>query len=197
MEQSKLDRANEEQRNRDAGVPGDVDFIRMIQRFRAEEMPPAQPHLAAEEPMKICIAVRKRPVSSKEVRKHDHDCVSCGNPVVTVHDSKLRIDGISKYLDNVAFEFDQTFGEAETTDDIYAVCIEPLLPFVCRGAGRATVFAYGQTGSGKTYTMVGIQKRIAEDLFSTLADCPSLDVFVSFFEICALLLLAAGLCKAV
>ena len=33
-----------------------------------------------------------------------------------------------------------------------------------------TVFAYGQTGSGKTYTMGGIQRMIAEDVFAILAD---------------------------
>ena len=31
MEQNKIDRANEEQRNKDAGHPGDIDFQRMIQ----------------------------------------------------------------------------------------------------------------------------------------------------------------------
>jgi kinesin family member 2/24 len=96
MEQSKLDKANEEIRNKEAGIPGDVDFIRMISKYRAEEMAPPQPHLVPSDPMKICIAVRKRPISSKEVKRFDHDCVSCANPIVTVHDSKLKIDGISK-----------------------------------------------------------------------------------------------------
>jgi kinesin family protein 2/24 len=183
MEQNKIDRANEERANREAGHPGDIDFQRMIARHR-EEAEPAHPHHAPDEPMKICIAVRKRPISSREVKKYDHDSVSCGNPVVTVHDCKFRVDGISKYLDNVSFEVDHTFSEEESTADVYNYCIQPLIPFVTgRNAGRATVFAYGQTGSGKTFTMMGIQRYIAEDLFASIEGGAPLDVFVSFFEI--------------
>lgn len=183
MEQNKVDRANEEQRNREAGHPGDVDFQRMIQRYR-DEMASAQQHFCPDEPIKICIAVRKRPISSKEVKRHDHDSVTCSHPVVTVHDCKLRVDGISKYLDNVSFQFDHTFGEADSTDDIYLTCVQPLIPFITgKTAGRATVFAYGQTGSGKTFTMMGVQRFIAEDLFASLDAGAALEVFVSFFEI--------------
>ena len=46
--------------------------------------------------MKICICVRKRPVSSKEVARNDHDSVTCLHPEVVVHDCKLRVDGITK-----------------------------------------------------------------------------------------------------
>lgn len=45
--------------------------------------------------------------------RKDHDAVSCFNPEVTVHDCKLRVDGISKYLDSVGFRFDHAFGEEE------------------------------------------------------------------------------------
>lgn len=77
---------------------------------------------------------------------------------------------------------DHTFGEEDSTDDIYATCIQPLVPFVTgRAAGRATVFAYGQTGSGKTFTMVGVQRFLAEDMFRALQT--GTQVFVSFFEI--------------
>ena len=31
-----------------------------------------------------------------------------------MHDCKLRVDGISKYLDSVGFRFDHAFGEDET-----------------------------------------------------------------------------------
>ena len=61
--------------------------------------------------------------------------------------------------------------------------MQPLVDFVL-GGGRGTVFAYGQTGSGKTFTMMGIQKFIAEDLFLLLeASEENLQVFLSFFEI--------------
>lgn len=36
--------------------------------------------------------------------------------MVTVHDCKLRVDGISKYLDSVTFRFDHAFGDEVSTD---------------------------------------------------------------------------------
>ena len=77
-----------------------------------------------------------------------------------MHSAKLKVDGITKYLDHNQFHFDHSFDEAETTEDLYKYTTMPLVDFVVSGkGGRATCFAYGQTGSGKTYTMSGIQVR--------------------------------------
>ncbi len=186
MEQAKQDRAAEEQRNREMGTPGDVDFQRMIRVYRNNEAPPSQAHAPPGE-MKICILVRKRPISQKEIKRHDYDSVTCINPLVVVHDCKLKVDGISKYLDNTSFEFDHTFHEDDSTDDIYLYAVQPLVDFVLSG-GRATVFAYGQTGSGKTFTMQGIQGFVAEDLFALILKYEeeqnlSINIYVSYFEI--------------
>ena len=73
------------------------------------------------------------------------------------------------------------------------------------GGGRATVFAYGQTGSGKTFTMQGVQKFVADDLFYGLmaaaedaeaknSNIKSIEVYVTFFEICKLFLLIIYIC---
>ena len=179
MEAYKAEKAAEEVRNLKLGTPGDVDFQRMIRKYR-ETGPKEQPH-AKTANEKITICVRKRPISSKEVKKYDHDSVTCSNPTVTVHESKLKVDGISKYLDNTSFEVDHSFEEEDTTDDIYIHAVQPLIPFVLSG-GRGTVFAYGQTGSGKTYTMQGIQKHLVQDLFENL-DTSTTQVFISYFEI--------------
>ena len=138
MEQAKVDRAAEEQRNRESGTPGDVDFQRMIRQYRLTN-PAEKPHQISND--KICICVRKRPISEKEVNRQDHDSITCFNPVVAVHDCKLKVDGISKYLDNNLFQMDHTFHEDNTTEDIYLSSVEPLVDFVLDG-GRATVFAY-------------------------------------------------------
>jgi kinesin family protein 2/24 len=142
-----------------------------------------------EKEERICIAVRKRPVSSKEIAKNDYDSVTCLNPLVIVHDCKLRVDGITKYLDNTPFSVDHTFHEEDTTDDIYKYCVKSLVPFTVAG-GRGTVFAYGQTGSGKTYTMCHIQQMAIRDLYLLLEvrardrpDSRPLVPYVSFFEI--------------
>ena len=183
MELFKQERAAEEQRNRDNGTPGDVDFQRMVKQYRTEQCPSEKDHFASN--IKICICVRKRPISSKEIARKDFDSVTCINPYVVVHDCKFRVDGISKYLDNTSFEVDHSFHENNTTEEVYQYAVQPLVDFVIDG-GRATVFAYGQTGSGKTFTMVGIQCQMADELFRVLESSTMhsyTQVFVSFFEI--------------
>lgn len=190
MQERKQQRAAEEQRNIAAGNPGDVDFIGMVLKWRQDHADDVQDH-EAEHP-RISVCVRKRPISDKERQKHDHDSITCLNPVVWVHAAKLRVDGISKYLDHNSFQFDHAFHETASTEDVYTYTTMPLLDFVCSGkGGRATVFAYGQTGSGKTFTMNGIQQILSEDLFMILSELDiddgcSLDdtkVMISFFEL--------------
>jgi kinesin family member 2/24 len=139
MEEKKNERAAEEARNRANGNLGDVDFQKMIREYREENVMPEEPHTPPGD-MKICICIRKRPVNSKEIKKKDHDAVTCSNPTVVVHDCKLKVDGITKYLDNTLFRMDHIFGEDDTTDDIYMYSVQPLAEFVLEG-GRATVFA--------------------------------------------------------
>eukprot|EP00612_Vaucheria_litorea_P000980 CAMPEP_0171460904 /NCGR_PEP_ID=MMETSP0945-20130129/5584_1 /TAXON_ID=109269 /ORGANISM="Vaucheria litorea, Strain CCMP2940" /LENGTH=599 /DNA_ID=CAMNT_0011987181 /DNA_START=196 /DNA_END=1995 /DNA_ORIENTATION=- len=177
-------RAQKEKRNIAKGNPGDIDFQLLIDEYRNARSNTGQPHYL--DPLTICIAVRKRPISEKERGNKDHDSVSVFNPKVTAHMCKTRVDGLSKYLDNGEFQFDHTFNDMDTTEDIYLSTCRNLIPFVMEG-GRATVFAYGQTGSGKTYTMVGIQQLSIIDMFELLERSPyyssSLEVCVSFYEI--------------
>lgn len=183
MELFKQERAAEEQRNKDNGTPGDVDFQRMVRQYRTEQCPSERDHVGSS--LKICICVRKRPISSKEIARKDFDSVTCINPLVLVHDCKFRVDGISKYLDNTSFEVDHSFHENNTTEEVYHYAVQPLINFVIDG-GRATVFAYGQTGSGKTFTMVGIQSQMADEMFKVLESSTVhsyTQVYVSFFEI--------------
>lgn len=188
--QRKKARAAEEKRNIAAGNPGDVDFIGMVRQWRADRAADAKAHdnYDNEEPPRICICVRKRPISDKEREKNDHDSVTCLNPTVWIHCAKLKVDGITKYLDHSSFTFDHAFDESVSTEEVYRHTTMPLLDFCVAGiGGRATVFAFGQTGSGKTHTMQGIQEILVEDLFLLLGEeggCSADDtaVMVSFFE---------------
>lgn len=171
IQERKQERAEEEQRNLAAGNPGDVDFIGLVRKWREEHSGTVQPHNSTNDHPKICVCVRKRPVNDKERRRRDHDSVTCLHPTVWVHSAKLRVDGITKYLDHNSFCFDHSFHEESTTEDVYKHSTMPLVDFVCSGrGGRATVFAYGQTGSGKTHTMGGIQRMVAEDIFLLLSE---------------------------
>jgi len=183
--EARVNRAEEERRNLSQGNPGDVDFIGLVRRWREEHAGSARPHdddddddgpASTSSGDKICVCVRKRCLNAKEMLRTEHDAVTCLHPTATVHSARLRVDGISKYCDHNTFEFDHAFDEHSTTEDVYRHAAAPLVRYVCAGVGgvgqvvpRGTVFAYGQTGSGKTYTMGGIQRMVAEDVFSTLA----------------------------
>ncbi len=110
------------------------------------------------------ICVRKRPLFQQELVNGEIDIVTCTNPAIIVHDCKFKVDGVTKYIENVGFEFDNTFSEFESTKTLYECSIQPEIDFLFEG-GIVTCFAYGQTGSGKTYTMEGVQESVCKDLF--------------------------------
>ncbi|GMH82629.1 hypothetical protein TrVE_jg5098 [Triparma verrucosa] len=188
MQNRKKAREVAAQKNLEKGNPGDVDFIGHVESWRLTSPSPSPHSLSSA--LKICICVRKRPISSKEIKKKDHDSITVTNPLVTVHSAKLKVDGITKYIENNSFKFDHSFSEFEDTHELYKYTTWPLVEFILEGkGGRATAFAYGQTGSGKTYTMSGIQKMVATDIFTKLGEeegrCKGSDtvVTVSFFEL--------------
>lgn len=81
-----------------------------------------------------------------------------------IHESKLKVDGITRFVDNQTFDFDNSYGEQETTREMYKSTLLPEMDFIFNG-GTLTVFAYGQTGSGKTFTINQIQELLCIDLF--------------------------------
>jgi kinesin family protein 2/24 len=97
--------------------------------------------------------VRKRPIFKKELLNGEIDCVSTINPKIYVHECKIKVDGITKYIEDHEFYFDNSFSDRETTDDVYNFTIKPTINMILN-KGIITCFAYGQTGSGKTFTMV-------------------------------------------
>jgi kinesin family protein 2/24 len=113
------------------------------------------------------------------------DSVSCANPQIKVLESKLKVDGITKYVEDHSFTFDNTFNEQETHQDLYNYTLCPLVDLIFNG-GVVTCFAYGQTGSGKTYTMVGVQELVLNDIYlyaNKKYSNANPSFFISFFEI--------------
>ena len=82
----------------------------------------AQPHSSTVN-MKISVCVRKRPIFSKEEQAGEMDAVSAANPMIRVHECKYKVDGITKYIENHDFYFDNTFSEHETSEDLYKATI--------------------------------------------------------------------------
>ena len=161
----------------------DKDYEKMIRIKRSEiYSSEPEPHTNIDN-SKIFVIVRKRPLSKKEINNGEIDCISCLNPKVVVHECKIKIDGITKYLENHEFYFDNAFNENETTEEIYGYTIDPMINLVLK-KGIVTCFAYGQTGSGKTYTMKGIQNLAIESLFQESQKLKKkFEFYISFFEI--------------
>ncbi|KAJ7416730.1 kinesin family member 27 [Willisornis vidua] len=137
------------------------------------------------EEIPVKVAVRVRPLLSKEVLHNHQVCVRL------VPNAKQIIIG----KDHV-FTFDFVFGKSSTQEEVYTVCIKPLLVSLTEGY-NATVFAYGQTGSGKTYTIrgnhiasvaveeKGIIPRAIQELFQLISENHNISfhVKVSYVEV--------------
>jgi kinesin family member 2/24 len=80
------------------------------------------PHMSTVN-MKISVCVRKRPIFNKESSAGEIDAVSAANPLIRVHECKYKVDGITKFIENHDFTFDNTFSELEGTDNLYKSAI--------------------------------------------------------------------------
>lgn len=59
--------------------------------------------------MKINVVIKKRPVFQTELANGEIDIVSVSNPKVIIHDCRYKVDGITKFVDNQSFDFDNAF----------------------------------------------------------------------------------------
>ncbi|XP_074851277.1 kinesin-like protein KIF27 [Carettochelys insculpta] len=137
------------------------------------------------EEIPVKVAVRIRPLLSKEILHNHQVCVRLVPNTQQVIIGKDRV-----------FTFDFVFGKNSTQDEVYRTCIKPLVVSLIEGY-NATVFAYGQTGSGKTYTIggghiasvaedeKGIIPRAIQELFQNISENHNIDfsVKVSYIEV--------------
>jgi len=99
----------------------DADFDLMMDNYRLGAAD-AKPHTSTVN-MKISVCVRKRPIFQKESQAGEIDAVSAANPLIRVHECKYKVDGITKFIENHDFTFDNTFSEVETNDHLYRAAI--------------------------------------------------------------------------
>ena len=184
----KLEEKNEAkiEASNDGGVTKvDADYENLIlQKKKNIDYRLTQKHTRSDN-SKIFVCVRKRPISTKELQAGEIDCVSSLNPRLLIHECKIKIDGITKYIEDHEFYFDNVFNEKEATEDLYTFSIEPTINLIMN-RGIVTCFAYGQTGSGKTYTMKGIQNLAIDSIFNNAQKNKlNLEFYISFYEIYA------------
>lgn len=113
--------------------------------------------LKANDPVadhRICVCVRKRPLSNKERNLKEIEVVTIpSKDQIVVHQPQQKVD-LTKYLENQRFRFDYAFDDTSDNEMVYRFTAQPLVKTIFN-QGFATCFAYGQTGSGKTHTMGG------------------------------------------
>lgn len=141
----------------------------------------------------ICVAIRARPMSSKEKLQGQRALWRC----LPAHNSITLTgpDGNPLPDRNPGFGFftyDKVFSENASTSDVYQAIGRPIVSSVLQGF-NGTIFAYGQTSSGKTYTMVGdevegeegVLHLAARDVFRLISETQDRDFLlrVSFVEI--------------
>ena len=105
----------------------------------------------------VVVAVRKRPLSTKEKEEHCADIVDIEDNMITItqnnnsnhHNNSKR----GKIRPPKSFTFDIVIDQ-ESQKEIYDEVAYPLVESVIKGY-NGTIFAYGQTGCGKTWTMTG------------------------------------------
>eukprot|EP00928_Gymnodinium_smaydae_P074362 TRINITY_DN5741_c0_g2_i1.p1 TRINITY_DN5741_c0_g2~~TRINITY_DN5741_c0_g2_i1.p1 ORF type:complete len:1176 (-),score=203.57 TRINITY_DN5741_c0_g2_i1:156-3683(-) len=116
---------------------------------------------------KVCVAVRVRPLSQKELREGGKSSVDVSASQVT-----LTVDVKQPPM---RYNFDNVFDSGASQEQVYKSLGLPLLDRALEGY-NCTVFAYGQTGAGKTHTMLnhqedeqrGLVPRFAEELFERI-----------------------------
>jgi len=107
MEEDKKAKYEKLEENQAAGKMGDVEFELMVEKhkLKPESM---YPHLSPEG-LKINVCVRKRPIFKKELSAGEIECVSVANPKIAVHECNYKVDGITKYVEDHEFKFDNVF----------------------------------------------------------------------------------------
>jgi len=128
MEDLRKLKSEREQMNEAQGIKVDVDFQAMVEH-NMRNVSPMRAHIPADE-LKICVCVKKRPVFMNELANGEIDCVSVSNPVITVHECKYKVDGITKFVENQEFIFDNSFSHQESNDELYKYSIQPILDLV-------------------------------------------------------------------
>jgi kinesin family member 2/24 len=122
---------------------------------------------------RLTVVIRKRPANRKERTKGEDEVVMCVGPggdfdnpnnnhaviastrqsggrqyfATIVREPKLKVD-LTKYTEEHHFQFDKTYGEAATNEEIYTNSVQAIVQTAFE-RGRCTCFAYGQTGSGR------------------------------------------------
>ncbi|XP_039054463.1 kinesin-like protein KIN-7H isoform X1 [Hibiscus syriacus] len=111
---------------------------------------------------RILVSVRLRPLSEKEIVRHDVSDWECINDNTIIYRSTLSVS--ERSMHPTAYTFDRVFSSDCPNRQVYDAGAKEVALSVVSGI-NSSVFAYGQTSSGKTYTMIGITEYAMEDIY--------------------------------
>ena len=147
MRRAKHDERRQKLAEEDHSIPA-WEFQAMVNEYRSQLPIRILTMKDAQKSLKICVCVRKRPISKKEMNKRDIDVITIpSQEMVVVHSPKVKVD-LTKYIDNQKFRFDYAFHESCNNELVYHFTAQPLVDALFEG-NNPMVFAYGQTGSGR------------------------------------------------
>ncbi|KFB41341.1 AGAP003323-PA-like protein [Anopheles sinensis] len=96
----------------------------------------------------VKVVVRCRPMNKREQQSNCKSVIQIDNSLVSLDNPN------DSSAPQKSFLFDNAYGYAATTENIYSDICYSLVESVLEGY-NATIFAYGQTGCGKSHTMQG------------------------------------------
>ncbi|XP_044751463.1 kinesin-like protein KIF14 isoform X2 [Coccinella septempunctata] len=149
---------------------------------------------------KISVAVRIRPISSREILNGgEKNIIDIRNNALYVDAGARKKINMYKFnVDHIFQSFDENYPAYVSQEKIYQCIGAPLLESAFKGY-NACLLAYGQTGSGKSFSMMGrsdadidsneysgIIPRFCRDLIvrtNNLPDNSSANLKISYFEI--------------
>ena len=102
---------------------------------------------------RIRVVCRKRPLNRRESSCRYTDVVSCIDDAVLIREPKVKVD-LTRYTEEHTFQFDGSFDDDATNENIYDSCVSPLIDGFIQDSAKCTCFCFGQTGSGKTYVFI-------------------------------------------
>ncbi|KAK3873312.1 hypothetical protein Pcinc_021669, partial [Petrolisthes cinctipes] len=133
----------------------------------------------------VRVAVRLRPLNTKELREGCQECIE-----ITNDSPQVVVTGTDK-----AFTYDYAYPADSSQGYVYETAVKNVVKNLFKGY-NVTVLAYGQTGTGKTHTMgttytrdddvePGIIPRAVKDIFDGVAEQNECEymVKVSFIEL--------------
>jgi kinesin family protein 18/19 len=132
----------------------------------------------------IIVAIRVRPLLEYESKISNVKCVSVNEssslqlitPVnFNPYEGKKYLNLENTKIKHYKYNFDYSFDEYSTQEEIYNLTASHLIPNILNGF-NSTIFTFGTAGTGKTYTMFGngeepgIMIRTLNDLFNQLRE---------------------------